>query len=67
MKDGETGYLVREGNAEDIIDKIKQFLENKEIARDMGVKGAKFVKEEFNWEHVTHNFLKIIKPYLDTK
>ena len=33
----------------------------------MGIKGAEFVKEEFNWEHVTKNFLKIIKPYLDTK
>jgi len=67
MKDGETGYLVREGNAEDIIDRIKHFLENKEDAKNMGMKGAKFVKEEFNWEHVTNNFLKIIKPYLNTK
>jgi glycosyltransferase involved in cell wall biosynthesis len=67
MKDGETGYLVREGNAEDIIDRIKEFLENKDAANAMGIKGAEFVKEEFNWEHVTKNFLKIIKPYLDTK
>ena len=67
MKDGETGYLVREGNAEDIINRIKEFLENKEITKVMGEKGIEFVKEEFNWEHVTKNFLKIIKPYLDTK
>jgi len=67
MRDGETGYLVREGNAEDIIDKIKQFLENKEASRNMGIKGASFVKEEFNWEHVTKNFLEIIKPHLGTK
>ena len=67
MRDGQTGYLVREGNAEDIIDRIKEFLENKEVARNMGMKGAEFVKEEFNWEHVTKNFLKIIKPHLNTK
>ena len=67
MKDGETGYLVREGNAEDVIDRIKQFLENKDVAKAMGEKGVEFVKEEFNWEHATKNFLKIIKPYLDTK
>ena len=67
MRDGQTGYLVREGNAEDIIERIKEFLENKEVARNMGMKGAEFVKEEFNWEHVTKNFLKIIKPHLNTK
>ena len=67
MKDGETGYLVREGNSEDVIDRIKEFLENKEAAKAMGEKGIEFVKDEFNWEHVTKNFLKIIKPYLDTK
>ena len=67
MKDGETGYLVREGNSEDVIYRIKEFLENKEAAKAMGEKGIEFVKDEFNWEHVTKNFLKIIKPYLDTK
>ncbi|MDC0186955.1 glycosyltransferase family 4 protein [Candidatus Nitrosopelagicus sp.] len=67
MKNGETGYLVREGNSEDVINRIKEFLENKEAAKAMGEKGVEFVKDEFNWEHVTKNFLKIIKPYLDTK
>ena len=67
MKDGETGFLVREGNAQDIVDKINEFLKNKEISKTMGMNGAKFVKEEFNWEHVAKNFLKIIKPYLHTK
>ena len=67
MKDGETGFLVREGNAQDIIDRINEFLKNKEISKTMGMNGAKFVKEEFNWEHVTKNFLKIIKPHLGTK
>ena len=40
--------------------RIKEFLENKEAAKAMGEKGVEFVKDEFNWEHVTKNFLKII-------
>ena len=28
----------------------------------MGKEGAKFVKQEFNWEKVTRNFLDIVKP-----
>ena len=64
MKDGETGYLVREGHSEDIIEKINELLENKIKSKEMGQKGIEFVKEEFNWEKVAKNFLEIIKPFV---
>ena len=64
MKDGETGYLVREGNPEDIIEKINELLENKIKSKEMGKRGIEFVKKEFNWEKVAKNFLEIIKPFL---
>tara|TARA_B100000029_G_scaffold510727_1_gene602899 strand:+ start:143 stop:1201 length:1059 start_codon:yes stop_codon:yes gene_type:complete len=64
MKDGETGYLVREGHSEDIIEKINVLLENKIKSKEMGQKGIEFVKEEFNWEKVAKNFLEIIKPFV---
>ena len=64
MKDGETGYLVREGNPEDIIEKINELLENKIKSKEMGERGIEFVKKEFNWEKVAKNFLEIIKPFL---
>ena len=64
MKDKETGFLVREGNYEDIIEKLKQILENPDLAQQMGNEGRKFVNSQFNWEFVAKNFLKIIKPYL---
>ena len=64
MKDEETGYLVKEGNPEDIIEKINELLENKIKSKEMGERGIEFVKEEFNWEKVAKNFLEIIKPFL---
>ena len=64
MKDGETGYLVREGHSEDIIEKINELLENKIKSKEMGKRGIEFVKKEFNWEKVAKNFLEIIKPFL---
>ena len=67
MKDGKTGFLVEEGNAENIIQRITYLLKNKQVATDMGKNGAKFVKDEFNWERVAKNFLDIIKPHLSSK
>ena len=67
MVDKKTGFLVKEGSAEDIIQRVTELLEDNQLAKDMGMEGAKFVKEQFNWERVTKNFLNIIKPYVDTK
>jgi len=67
MVDGETGFLVREGSAEDIILRITELLDNKETAKEMGIKGARFVKKKFNWEVVTKEFLKNIQPYVNSK
>jgi hypothetical protein len=33
----------------------------------MGKEGVEFVKEQFNWDRVTKNFLEIIKPYVKTE
>jgi glycosyltransferase involved in cell wall biosynthesis len=67
MVDKKTGFLVKERSAEDIIQRVTELLEDNQLAKDMGIEGAKFVKEQFNWEQVTKNFLNIIKPYVDTK
>ena len=64
MDDKKTGYLVEEGSSKDIIEKLTELLDNKEKARDMGKEGAKFVREEFNWERVAKNFLTIVNPYV---
>ena len=64
MVDGKTGFLVREGNSEDIIKRITELIENKSLQNEMGEEGRKFVKEEFNWEKIAKRFLDIIKPYV---
>ena len=64
MIDKKTGFLVKEGNPTDVVEKIKKLLENNQMAQEMGKEGEKFVKEQFSWEFVANNFLNIIKPYL---
>ena len=67
MIDKKTGFLVKEGDANDIIKKLSEILENKQMASKMGKEGVEFVKEQFNWDRVTKNFLEIIKPYVKTE
>ena len=64
MEDKKTGFLVREGNPQDIIDKLTMILEDKQLGENLGKEGREFVKREFNWEKVAKNFLEIIKPYV---
>ena len=67
MIDKKTGFLVKEGDTNDVIKKLSELLENKQMASEMGKEGAKFIKEQFNWNLVAKNFLEIIKPYVNTK
>jgi len=67
MKNEKTGFLVKEGDPDDIIRKLSKLLEDESLAREMGKKGAEFIKQEFNWELVAKNFLEIIKPHLKTR
>jgi len=67
MVSEKTGFLLREGNSSDIIKKLSELLENEQMAVEMGKEGAKFIKEQFNWERAAKNFLEIIKPYVNTK
>ena len=64
MVDGKTGFLVQQGNHEQLIDKLSLLLEDKELAKKMGNEGRKFVEETFNWELITKKFIKIVKSYL---
>ena len=65
MVDGKTGFLVKEGDSEDIIKKLSVLLENEQMRMEMGKEGKKFINDQFNWEVVAKNFLVIIKPMLN--
>ena len=66
MRDKETGFLVREGNHKDIIEKISILLENKELAEKFGKEGCKFIQNEFSLDASAKNFLNILKQHVKT-
>ncbi|MFH1661824.1 MAG: glycosyltransferase family 4 protein [Candidatus Falkowbacteria bacterium] len=52
FKNNEHGFLVRPGSADDLANKIKIFLENKELIKKMGEAGRKLVEDEYDWNKV---------------
>ena len=64
MVDGKTGFLVQQGSHQQLIDKLSLLLEDKDLAKKMGVEGRKFIEDTFNWELVAKNFIRNIESYL---
>ena len=57
-------FLVEKGDHEELIEKLRLLLEDKDLAKKMGNEGRKFIEETFNWELITKNFIKIAESYL---
>lgn len=66
MQNKISGFLVKEEDYKDWIDKISLLLSDTNLAKKMGVAGRNFVKETFSWETITKKFLSAVKPFLKT-
>ena len=62
--DGVTGFLVEAGNHEQYIEKLKLLLDDKELRKQMGEAGRKFVEKKFNQEASVKGFLDVIRLYV---
>ena len=67
MKDGKTGFLVGEGNDDDLIERITLLTNDKTLSANMGEEGCKFIQQKFSLEESAKNFLDIVKPYINSK
>lgn len=64
MNGNVTGFLVKEGSDEEIIDKLSKLIYDKELARNMGREGRIFVKDKFSWERIAKNFLAVAQSQI---
>ena len=63
MKDGETGFLIKKADPEELFEKLSMLLNNLEEAKKMGEKGKEFVKNNFNWDKICNDFLNHLKKH----
>lgn len=61
MDDGKTGFLVRRGLPDDIVDKISYLLEDKKRASVMGQCGRDYVKKNFSFDTAAKRMVNILK------
>jgi len=64
MKDGETGFLVENGDHKEWIEKIILLLNDKDLAQKFGENGRKFVENGFSWERMAKSFVEIFEKHL---
>lgn len=67
MNDKVTGFLVKEGSHEDLIEKLTKLLHDKELAKNMGSNGRTFVKDKFSWDKIAENFLTLVQQQIIKK
>lgn len=66
MSDKITGFLVREGNSDDLVEKLSLLFDDRNLATKMGKEGRKFVEDNFNWEKIAENFVAVVKSHTKT-
>jgi len=67
MMDKETGFLVKKGDHNDWIKKLTLLINDKKLAETMGSSGRKFVEDNFSWERMAKEFLKIVQDHINKK
>ncbi len=63
--DGKTGILIAPRNVDMLIEAIKKIMDNKQLAKDMGIAGHNFVKETFTKEKFVENLTKIYESIIN--
>ena len=58
LKDGENAYIAKPDDVDSFADKLRECLDNPELAKLIGMKGKELVYNEFNYKEVTENIIR---------
>jgi len=61
VSDGNNGFLVPEDDDEAFAGTVNSLLKDNSEAERLGEKAGKFVRENYNWDVIVDNYLRIIK------
>ena len=61
IKDGKNGFLFEPKNSDNLAQKLRTLLKDKNLAMEMGKKGREFVQNKFSNENYITNYLQMIE------
>lgn len=61
MIKNKTGFLVNQGNHQELIEKITTLLDDQRLAKSMSEAGYIFARENFSWEKIAQKFVTNLK------
>ena len=64
--DGETGYLVKQGDLNQLVNKILFLYENKDKRKIFGQNGYNRVLGKFTWNIIMKDYINLFKKVLTT-
>jgi len=64
MIENKTGFLVKQGDHKELIEKITSLLNDQKLAKSMGEAGHVFAAENFSWEKTTEKFVTNLKSLI---
>ena len=59
VKEGENGFLVKPGDANDLAKKIDLILKDRQLIKKMGERGRRLVEEKYSWKEIVQRLEKI--------
>ena len=65
LKDGENGFIYKDGDFEDFYNKVKYLLDNPEKRIEMGQKAYQTMVNEWNAENAAKKFLSLVKSFFE--
>jgi len=64
VKDGYNGYLVDSGSVKQLTDKIQEFLNNRQLAKEFGMNGRKIVLQKFNSSKMSQEYYRLFEELI---
>ena len=59
VNDGVTGFLIKPGDAEELGQKIKVFMESPNLRKEMGTASRSYIVKNFGWDEITERYVKL--------
>jgi len=65
MIENKTGFLVKQGNSKELIEKISMLINDQKLRKNLGEAGHIYAKENFSWENIVKRFVPALMSTLD--